>query len=380
MVYFVDGVLASGVEIILEMDFVRFALQELEIHSFMIQIRTLLVILQMFSTTLHNPSTRHTRIKDYRNERIDIRYRRECEIKIDELKGNFNGMSIEINKKKELRQLEQAANLSTYTTEPLRRFTSFYDDDDYEESTIPLNEIVSQILSSIAITPVLLTIEPSDTLLIGDEVISTIPARETGECIKFSVYDLVPIPKELEVTSVYDDLEYTLSTEDREIDFDPIRYIEELERLLADDHVPVLRVFDERLGNSDSISRSFDVTYSNPLFDFDDNFPLRIDNKIFDDDFEDLCSLDPLKVTPLLDESILLVTPPPASKQFSLREVERFDHFFSLTQSGDMTWVMERPSYRFPHMPSPRPAAYSPKVVMYRYFHPHLISGDGFDH
>ncbi|GKA64636.1 hypothetical protein Tco_0764343 [Tanacetum coccineum] len=45
-------------------------------------------------------------IKDYRNERIDIRYRRECEIKIDELKGKFNGMSIEINKKKELRQLE----------------------------------------------------------------------------------------------------------------------------------------------------------------------------------------------------------------------------------------------------------------------------------
>ncbi|GKF99025.1 hypothetical protein Tco_0297808, partial [Tanacetum coccineum] len=45
-------------------------------------------------------------IKDYRNKRIDILYRRECEINIDELKGKFNGMSIEINKKKELRQLE----------------------------------------------------------------------------------------------------------------------------------------------------------------------------------------------------------------------------------------------------------------------------------
>ncbi|GJY98088.1 hypothetical protein Tco_0514998 [Tanacetum coccineum] len=30
-------------------------------------------------------------IKDYRNERIDIQYRRECEIRIDELKQNFNG-------------------------------------------------------------------------------------------------------------------------------------------------------------------------------------------------------------------------------------------------------------------------------------------------
>ncbi|GJX23366.1 hypothetical protein Tco_0227811 [Tanacetum coccineum] len=49
-------------------------------------------------------------IKDYRNEKIDIQYRRECEIKIDELKQNFNGMSIEIRKKeKELLQQEQAA-------------------------------------------------------------------------------------------------------------------------------------------------------------------------------------------------------------------------------------------------------------------------------
>ncbi|GKC07879.1 hypothetical protein Tco_0999489 [Tanacetum coccineum] len=41
-------------------------------------------------------------IKDYHNEKIDIRFRRECEDMIDELKSKFNGMSIEINKKKEL--------------------------------------------------------------------------------------------------------------------------------------------------------------------------------------------------------------------------------------------------------------------------------------
>ncbi|GJU02786.1 hypothetical protein Tco_1113124 [Tanacetum coccineum] len=48
-------------------------------------------------------------IEDYRNMRIDIHYRRECEIKIDELKDNFNKMSIEIKKitkEKELRQRE----------------------------------------------------------------------------------------------------------------------------------------------------------------------------------------------------------------------------------------------------------------------------------
>nr|GEX49972.1 hypothetical protein [Tanacetum cinerariifolium] len=56
--------------------------------------------------------------EDFRNERVDINYRRQCEIKIDELRENFNGMTIEINKKKELRHLEQADNLSTYTIEP----------------------------------------------------------------------------------------------------------------------------------------------------------------------------------------------------------------------------------------------------------------------
>ncbi|PWA26092.1 hypothetical protein CTI12_AA628280 [Artemisia annua] len=102
---------------------------------------------------------------------------------------------------------------------------------------------------------------------------------------------------------------------------------------------------DEPLGNSDSMSRSFDVTISNPLFEFDDNFTLRIDNKIFDDEFEDLCSLDPPKSTPLIDESTLLVTPLPVSKQICLREVERFDPFFSLTQSGDMTIPFDREDF-----------------------------------
>nr|GEV65201.1 hypothetical protein [Tanacetum cinerariifolium]GEW84284.1 hypothetical protein [Tanacetum cinerariifolium]GEW85472.1 hypothetical protein [Tanacetum cinerariifolium] len=69
-----------------------------------------------------------SQIKDYRNERIDICYKRKCEIKIDELKENFNKMSIEINKitkENELRQREQAANLSIYTAEPSEYDLSF---------------------------------------------------------------------------------------------------------------------------------------------------------------------------------------------------------------------------------------------------------------
>ncbi|GJU10345.1 hypothetical protein Tco_1132741 [Tanacetum coccineum] len=77
--------------------------------------------------------------KDYRNGRIDI------EIKINELKGNFNEMSIEINKKKKLQTLEQE-----YT---------------------------------IAITPE----EPVDSLIMEDEHLDTIPETESDEFIKSSV-------------------------------------------------------------------------------------------------------------------------------------------------------------------------------------------------
>ncbi|GKF10734.1 hypothetical protein Tco_0048660, partial [Tanacetum coccineum] len=139
--------------------------------------------------------------KDYRNEKIDIRFRRECENMIDELKGNFNGMSIEINKKKELQQLEQAAKLSTYTTEPSQCFKSFCYDDDDEESSIPLRDIISKLPSSIAITPVLPTLEPEDSLIMGNEELSTIPEKVSDEFIKSSVEDLVPIPSESEDTS-----------------------------------------------------------------------------------------------------------------------------------------------------------------------------------
>ncbi|GJY42256.1 hypothetical protein Tco_0429526 [Tanacetum coccineum] len=124
-------------------------------------------------------------IKDYRNERINICYKRECEIKIDELKGKFNGISIKIYKKKELRQLEQAANVSTHTPESLRRFNSiYYDDDDDEESFIA-------ITSDFPIT---------NSLIMEDELLDTIPETESesDEENKSSVEDLNLTPSESE--------------------------------------------------------------------------------------------------------------------------------------------------------------------------------------
>nr|GFA86254.1 hypothetical protein [Tanacetum cinerariifolium] len=112
---------------------------------------------------------------------INSEYRDE--IKIAELKENFNGMSIEINKKEKLRQLEQWANLSTY---PSKRFNSFcYDDDDDEDYTI-------------AVTPSLSTKEPDNSLSMGDEHLDTIPESESDEFIKSSVENLIPILSESE--------------------------------------------------------------------------------------------------------------------------------------------------------------------------------------
>ncbi|GKE19758.1 hypothetical protein Tco_1431270, partial [Tanacetum coccineum] len=91
------------------------------------------------------------------------------------------------------------ANLSTHTSDPSRRFNFIYNDD--EDSTIPLNEIISQIPPSIAITPVLPTMKPEDSLIMRDENLCTIPKKESDEFIKSSVEDLVPIPSESEDTS-----------------------------------------------------------------------------------------------------------------------------------------------------------------------------------
>ncbi|GKB67953.1 hypothetical protein Tco_0929365 [Tanacetum coccineum] len=121
---------------------------------------------------------------------------------IDELKSKFNGMSIEINKKKELQRLEQVANLSTY---PSQCFKSFcYDDNDdydYEERSIPLRDSISKLPPSIAITPVLLTLEPEDSHIMGNEQLSTIPEKDSDEVKKYSAEDFVPIRSESEDTS-----------------------------------------------------------------------------------------------------------------------------------------------------------------------------------
>nr|GFB96525.1 hypothetical protein [Tanacetum cinerariifolium] len=69
------------------------------------------------------------------------------------------------------------------------------------ESTIHLNEINSQIPSSIVITTsphVLPTEDPEDSLIMGNEELNTISEKESDKFIKSSVENLVPIPSESE--------------------------------------------------------------------------------------------------------------------------------------------------------------------------------------
>ncbi|GJU95260.1 hypothetical protein Tco_1320016, partial [Tanacetum coccineum] len=108
-----------------------------------------------------------------------------------------------------------------------------YDDDDDEESYIPLKDIIiSGLPPCVAITTVLFTEDPIDSLIIEDEYLDTIPETESDELIKSSAEDLVQIPSESEDPS------------EGECDLPPY----------------------------DDSSKNHDLTFSNPLFDIDEDF------------------------------------------------------------------------------------------------------------
>ncbi|GJS82780.1 hypothetical protein Tco_0749321, partial [Tanacetum coccineum] len=197
-------------------------------------------------------------------------------------------------------------NVSTHTPEPSRRFNIIYDydddDDDDEESTIPLNEITSQIPP---ITPVLPTMEPDDSLIMGDEDLSTIPKKESDEVIKSSVEDLIPIPSEFEDTSGSDS-ECDLPSCN---DFSPINVSEEksvtFSNPLFDSNDDFTSSDDESLPEEDVPKENFKI-YSNPLFEFDDEYISSDENPLFNEVLKDIESED--SYISKLDEPDLFVT------------------------------------------------------------------------
>nr|GEV83868.1 hypothetical protein [Tanacetum cinerariifolium] len=209
-------------------------------------------------------------------------------------------------------QQEQAANLSTHTIEPSRRLNSFcYDNDDYdyEESTIPLSDIISQIPPSIVITtspPVLPIEDPEDSLIMRNEELNTIPEKESYEFIKSSVEDLVPILSESEDTSGSESVCILPSCDD----FSPIDVPEEkaltFSKPLFNSNDDFISSDDELLSDEDVLEDNVKI-YSNPLFKFDDEYISSDVNPLFDEVLENIESKDSYDSN--LDEPDLLVTP-----------------------------------------------------------------------
>ncbi|GKB02578.1 hypothetical protein Tco_0830667 [Tanacetum coccineum] len=115
-----------------------------------------------------------------------------------------------------------------------------YDDDDDEESSIPLKDIISKLPPYVAIT---LDSLKTNSLIMEDEHLDTIPEMESDELIKSSVENLVQIPSESE------------DSFDGECD---------------------LPLYDDS-------SKNHDLTFSNPLFDIDDDFTSS-DKSFFEED------------------------------------------------------------------------------------------------
>ncbi|GJX03681.1 hypothetical protein Tco_0189597 [Tanacetum coccineum] len=172
------------------------------------------------------------------------------------------------------------------------------------ESTIPLNEIFSQIPPS---SPLVLPIEdPKDSLIMGNEEFSTITEKESDEFIKSSVEDLVPIPSESEDTSGSDS-ECDLPSCD---DFSPINIPEgkfvTFSNPIFDSNDDFTSSDDESLSDEDVPEDNVKI-YSNPLFEFDDEYISSDVIPLFNEVLEDIKNKE--SYVSNLDEPALLVTP-----------------------------------------------------------------------
>ncbi|GJV87235.1 hypothetical protein Tco_1531173 [Tanacetum coccineum] len=176
----------------------------------------------------------------------------------------------EILKQREEKRIEreQAANLAVQkeqeeqTAQSFTPYWNFPIIDDDNEYTIQYKEYLEN--SSKAITPDLPPEEPEDSLIIGDEHLDTIPEKESDELIKSSVKNLISIPSESE-------------------DFFDIE---------SGCDVPVC----------DDSSPSF-TTFSNPIFDSNDDFTFSDDESLSDEDVPK--EFFKIYSNPLFDEEII---------------------------------------------------------------------------
>nr|GEX03754.1 hypothetical protein [Tanacetum cinerariifolium] len=145
-----------------------------------------------------------------------------------------------------------------------------------------------------------------DFFIMGNKELSTILEKESDEIIKSSVEDFVPIPSESKDTFVSDS-ECNLPSCD---DFSPINVPEgksmTFSNHLFDSNDDFTSSDDESLSDEDVLEDNVKI-YSNPLFEFDDEY-ISIDiNPFFDEVLEDIESKASYDSN--LDDPALLVTP-----------------------------------------------------------------------
>ncbi|GKC10060.1 hypothetical protein Tco_1001670 [Tanacetum coccineum] len=214
-----------------------------------------------------NDITNDLSYKRFRGEKIDDEYKRDCEIKINQLLQDYSALDIEMRKKE-------------------------------RDDSIPLRDIIARYSPSVAITyspPVLPTREPKDSLIMGDEHLDTIPKKESDELIKSSVENLVPIPSESEDFS------------DNGSDCDVLEYNETSLTFttflnpLFDSNDDFTSSDDESLSDEDVPMKNFKI-YSNPLFDDKEIISPKINPHYFNAEFNLIGSF--------LNHDILIDSPP----------------------------------------------------------------------
>ncbi|GJW85965.1 putative ribonuclease H-like domain-containing protein, partial [Tanacetum coccineum] len=129
------------------------------------------------------------------------------------LRGHLNCPMIHRSGKKEeeKRITEEQAAKTRYWKIPI-----CYNDDNDEESSIPLRDIIiSGLPPCVAITPVLSTKEPVDSLIMEDEHLDTIPTTESDEVIKSNQFE-----------DFFDSNDDSTSIDDDSFSIDDIEYVE----------------------------------------------------------------------------------------------------------------------------------------------------------
>ncbi|GJY44361.1 hypothetical protein Tco_0432574 [Tanacetum coccineum] len=150
---------------------------------------------------------------------------------------------------------EQAAKVSSQYWKPPIFFDD--EDDDDEESSIPLRDLISELPLSVAITP---DLPITDSLIMEDEHLDTIPETESEKENESSVKDFNLTPSESE------DLSKDLSDIESECDMPVCDDFTTFSNPIFDSNDDFTSSDDESLSDEAVPNENFKI-YSNPLFD-----------------------------------------------------------------------------------------------------------------